>query len=339
MEIKIQIPEEFCEMCEFMDVSIPHFLERFVVNVLSYEDVEDPDGAEITMAIRYFLIYSANRNRIYGKQVLVREAFIKKTVKEVNPFLLDLIDNGGLVMETEVLEFLQDWKFKWKKVNQAWNEESVKKDRDESQPQQSKEHLFIANYNVSHFESIGIDTFADVVIQKGNTESIRIESKENMGHIVVTKIEDKRLWITVKNDSFDVIPYAVIYVTYKTLSGLVVNHSGNVTAKEPIEGGFLGVIQNGKGHIDLHVDVSTLDATITKTGSLKISGPADKAHILNTGPGTFDGIDLETSEAKVTIKDSGGVSLHVEDELHAALEGDGNLMLKGEPRLKTFTMS
>ncbi|MBK7652177.1 MAG: DUF2807 domain-containing protein [Flammeovirgaceae bacterium] len=66
------------------------------------------------------------------------------------------------------------------------------------------------------------------------------------------------------------------YVTYKTLSGLVVNHSGNVTAKEPIEGGFLGVIQNGKGHIDLHVDVSTLDATITKTGSLKFPAPLIK---------------------------------------------------------------
>jgi len=216
---------------------------------------------------------------------------------------------------------------------------TCEKKRNEFVTAKLREHLFIAVYNVSPFESIGIDTFADIVIQKGDTESVRIESKDDMTHIVLTKVEDKRLWITVKNDSFDVIPHAVVYVTYKTLSGIVVNHSGNVICKEPIEGGFLGVIQNGKSHIDLQVDVSTLDATITKMGGLKISGSADKAHILNTGSGAFEGIELETSEAKVTVKDSGGVSIHVEDELTTILEGNGTLTLKGEPRLKQFVMS
>ena len=216
---------------------------------------------------------------------------------------------------------------------------TCEKKRNEFVTAKPREHLFIAEYNVPPFESIGLDTFADIVIQKGATESIRIESKEDMEHIVLTKVEDKRLWITVTNDSFDIIPYAIVYVTYRTLSGIVVNHSGNVICKEPIEGSFLGIIQNGKSHIDLQVDVSTLDATITKMGGLKISGSADKAHILNTGSGAFEGIELETSEAKVTVKNSGGVSIHVEDELITILEGDGTLTLKGEPRLKRFVMS
>lgn len=55
-------------------------------------------------------------------------------------------------------------------------------------------------------------------------------------------------------------------------------------------------------------------------------------------PGAFDRINLDTSEAKVTIKDSGGISIRVEDELNAFLEGTGNLVLKGEPRLKSFVM-
>jgi hypothetical protein len=81
-----------------------------------------------------------------------------------------------------------------------------------------------------------------------------------------------------------------------------------------------------------------LNATVTKTGMLRISGSASVASVLNTGPGLFDGFDLETSEAKVTIKDSGNVSLQVDDELRAFLDGAGIFTLKGEPRMKKLSM-
>ncbi|NOT74425.1 MAG: HEPN domain-containing protein [Cyclobacteriaceae bacterium] len=201
-----------------------------------------------------------------------------------------------------------------------------------------KQSRFINTYNLPPFESIGLDTFSDIIFQKGDAEAIQIESDADMAHIIGTNIEDNRLWITTKNESFEVIPHSIIRLTYSTLSSVVVNHSGEVTCKEPIEANFFGIIQNGKGQVNLKVDVSILDATVTKTGTLRISGSALKANIMNTGPGSFEGLDLEASEAKVTIKDSGGISIQVEDELNAFLEGDGNLQLKGKPRLRRFTM-
>lgn len=336
-ETKITLPEEFLQMCDFMDVSPVAFLEKFACNILCFEDVDDPDGAEITLAMRYFLAYSANRNRIYERQVYIRESFINKTVVKLKDFLFCLNQNGGVSLDTELQEFIADWKDKWKNVNGIWHSEneSVPSPEVSRPPGQDK---FIETRNVQPFESIGIDTFANIVLQKGNEESVCIESKENVARVIQTVVEDKRLRISTKNDSFEVIPHAVIYITYSTLNGLVVHHSGDVTCKEPVESNWLGIIQNGKGNIDLQVDVTSLDATVTKSGSLKISGSANEAKIMNTGPGTFDGIGLETLEAKVTIKDSGGISIHVEDELSAFLEGTGNLLLKGEPRLKSFVM-
>ena len=208
-----------------------------------------------------------------------------------------------------------------------------------NQSKQQGQKRFVAGYDVAPFESIGLDTFSDVILQKGNSERIEIESDLDMADIVETRIEENRLWVTMKNDSFEVIPHSVIRLTYSTLSSIVVHHSGTVTCKEPIETELLAVIQNGKGQVDIQIDVTMLEATITKIGTLKISGSALKTNIMNTGPGSFEGIDLETSEAKVTIKDSGGISIQVDDELNAFLEGDGNLRLKGEPRLKRFTMN
>ncbi len=337
-ETKITLPEEFLQMCDFMDVSPETFLERFACNILCYEDVDDPDGAEITLAMRYFLTYSANRNRIYERQVYIRESFINKTILKLKNYLLDLNQNGGVSLNAQLQEFIADWKGKWRNVNGALYSEKANIASGEVASKPPKQDKFIEARDVQPFESIGVDTFADIVLQRGNMESVRIESEADVAPIIQTVVEHKRLSISTRNDSFNVIPHAVIYITYSTLNGLVVEHAGNVTCIEPIESNWLGIVQNGKGNIDLQVDVTSLDATVTKSGGLRLSGSADEAKILNTGPGSFDGINLETSEAKVTIKDSGGISICVEDELSAVLEGTGNLLLKGEPRLKSFVM-
>ncbi len=137
----------------------------------------------------------------------------------------------------------------------------------------------------------------------------------------------------------DPVARALIRVTYVSLTGLVVDGCGTLTCEEPIEAESLGIVQNGKGKVDLSIAVSKLDAAVTKSGTLRLSGTADRAKVLNTGPGEFDGSDLDVSEAEVTIKDSGNISICVVDELKANLYGDGKLNLKGEPRLKKFTMN
>lgn len=332
-EVTITLPEEFVHMCEFMDVSPKAFLNEFVRNILSYEDVNDPDGAEMALAIRYYLIYSANRNRLYERHVQIREAFVDKTILKVNPFLFELIDNGSVALESELQQFILDWKDKWKKANAVWQ-------RAESPSgfQGDKQPPFILNRSINPFESIGIDIISDIVLQKGSNEHVRIESNTEIEHIIQTAVEDGRLWISVNNKSRENIPYATIYITYCTLKGIVVNNSGSVACKEDIKSDLLDVVQNGKGSIELRAETSAFDARLTGSGSLKISGSADKVTILNTGSGSIEGIEMKVSEAKITIKGSGNVSIHVEGELTAFLEGEGKLLLKGQPRLRSFVM-
>lgn len=336
---KIVLPEEFEQMCDFMDVSPRAFLEKFVCNVLSYDEVYDPDGAEIALAIRYFLTYSANRNRIYERQVLIRDAFINKTGLKLKRFLFDLNENDGVAMGTDLQEFLADWKGKWKKVNEVWHGDKEDFAEQEAENNSVTQDEFVETRDIQPFESISIDTVTDIILQKGDKESVRIESKEDMAHIIQTIIENKQLRIFIRNDSFDVIPYAAIYITYSTLNGLIVDHSGSITCAEPIQCERLGIVQNGKGDIDLQVDVISLDATVTKRGNLKISGSAEEAKIMNTGPGSFVGINLATSEARITIKDSGGISIRVEEELVCKLLGSGDLLFGGEPRIKSLSVS
>jgi hypothetical protein len=182
IEAKIIMPDEFVTMCDFMDVSPKAFLENFVRNILSYEDVDEPDGAEMAVAIRYYLIYSANRNRIYSRHVQVRDAFINKSILQVKPFL---IDNDDIVLKDELQEFIEDWKNKWRKLEQVWQSDEVEVYSEVEEDQ----GIFIVNRSVLPFERIELNTVSNIILQKGDKENIRIEANARIAHIIQADVE------------------------------------------------------------------------------------------------------------------------------------------------------
>src|SRR5690606_19312902 len=140
------------------------------------------------------------------------------------------------------------------------------------------------------------------------------ESDKDVSGLLKIHVDDKRLWITSPQD-LTVTHEVTITITYTSLSGLVVHRSGKVTCNEPIEASWFGIIQNGRGNISFALTVMALDVTLTKTGNLVISGSAEDVKVLNTGTGIVDASRLEATEARITIKGTGNVSMQVEEEL------------------------
>jgi HEPN domain-containing protein len=193
--------------------------------------------------------------------------------------------------------------------------------------------------DVSSFDSIGLDTFARVVLTQGEAEMVEVESKYGSGKCIVVKNEDKRLWVSTENLAGDKVYEATVYITYKKLSGIVLHHAESCMCKDVIEGEWLGVINNSSAPMELNIDVLVLDVTLNKHGRVILTGSADEAKIFNNRSGEISAKDLEVTNAKVVIKGSGNVSVHVEDELHAELRGSGNLILTGSPRIRTMATS
>ena len=194
----------------------------------------------------------------------------------------------------------------------------------------------VAKLDVAPFESIGLDTFARVILKKGERESVEVESKYGSEKSILVRNEDKRLWISTVNLETDKVYDATVCISYKTLNGIVVHHAESCVCKDSIEGEWLGVINNSAAPIELIVDVLTLDVTLNKHGKIILSGSADEGKIFNNRSGDISAKDLELTSAKVVIKGSGHVVVRVEDELYADLHGSGNLVVTGSPRIRAL---
>lgn len=189
---------------------------------------------------------------------------------------------------------------------------------------------------VSPFESIGLDTFANVIVRQGEQEAVEIDSMYGSCKNILVKNEGKRLWITTANLAADAVYEATVCITYKHLSAIVVHHAESLICKDPIAAEWFAVINNSAAQIALNVKAGTLDVTSNKHGRIILSGFAGEGKILNNRSGEISAKELHLKALTVLIKGSGNVAVHVENELHATLHGTGNLMLTGSPRVKTL---
>lgn len=96
------------------------------------------------------------------------------------------------------------------------------------------------------------------------------------------------------------------------------------------------MVNNTAALIEFNVDVLTLVVTSNKHGAIVLSGSADEGKIFNNRSGQIHAKDLLLSCARVVIKGSGSVSLHVEDELYAHLHGAGDLAVTGSRRIRSM---
>jgi HEPN domain-containing protein len=83
-------------------------------------------------------------------------------------------------LRMEVEEFLQIARALFNKKVQAENSCTEKRD-------------------VSTFESIGLDTFARVILRHGERECVEVESKYRSCESILVRNDDKRLWVTTTN--------------------------------------------------------------------------------------------------------------------------------------------
>ncbi len=195
---------------------------------------------------------------------------------------------------------------------------------------------FTSVREINGFEIIELNTFAEVVLVKGEKEGVLIESSENTEKAIQTSVEGKRLLISTLSDDQRILPASTIYITYLVLKGLTVHHVHSLTCRGPIESSKLGILQNCKRNIDVAVEVQVLDVTLTKAGNVNVIGSTGDLKVQNHGSGIFDGSDLSAESVNVIIRGSGNVLVRTDEELIVALEGTGSVFYDGMPRLRSI---
>jgi hypothetical protein len=206
--------------------------------------------------------------------------------------------------------------------------------------------------DVSGFDRVILEGFGDVYVEQGQTESLTVQTDDNLISLLDIKVRGTELSLGIK-PGFDISPSkSIIFnLTIQDLNRVTLAGSGNFYV-EPVKSNDLAVSIPGSGNIDIkglnagtlsidlkgsgNISIEEINAKIADTslqgsGDIKLEGNASAQNITISGSGNYLAGNLQAGNADVSVPGSGDVTVWVNDELNIKVSGSGDIRYYGKP--------
>jgi hypothetical protein len=193
---------------------------------------------------------------------------------------------------------------------------------------------------LGHFTGVSFGLPGTMEIRLGNTESVTIETDDNLLPMIETVVDDGTLRVRAvkRNTNFDTRTLKFI-VTTKQLERLSLGGSGTVDA-DVMRGGKMHVDIGGSGNINVKgIEGDTVSVSVGGSGNLKAGpGSAKRLSVSIAGSGDVSMGQVKAGEASVSIAGSGNATIAVRDNLSASIVGSGDVEYYGDPKVSKTVM-
>ncbi len=187
---------------------------------------------------------------------------------------------------------------------------------------------------VSGFSAISFFTEGVITITQGDSESLTVETDDNLMQHLETKVTNGVLNIKVQEtpriniDPSDGITWEITVVDLEAVSlfGAGSVEMGDLTT------GQLSITVAGA--MDVAIDdlsAATLEVEVTGVGEIMLAGEVTAANLMLTGAGTIDTSALSARHASALVSGAGDILVRATDSLDATVTGLGNIDYYGSP--------
>lgn len=185
--------------------------------------------------------------------------------------------------------------------------------------------------NVENVHKIKLAGIFDLDITPGTETAVLVEADENLQPYIITKKENGYLVIKLK-DYFKLInvSHIKVHVTTDRLEEVVLSGSGNITGKGKFTGADkMKVKVSGIGNLSMEINTPEIEADLTGSGSITLSGETRSANIDISGIGNYNADSLKTETSKVKIAGNGDARVYADRDLNVRILGNGSVLYKG----------
>ena len=187
---------------------------------------------------------------------------------------------------------------------------------------------------VSNFNGVALSVPGNVELRIGNTDSITIETDDNILPLIDTVVENGTLRIrsAKRNVNFRQTALTIV-IQARHVERISVGGSGSIDATG-LRGDRLRFEVGGSGAINARdVDSGGVSINIGGSGSFKVSGKTDQFTASIGGSGNIQAGHLAAKEVQVSIGGSGEAQVWAKEDLNISIGGSGEVSYYGDPRI------
>ncbi|MGB2964495.1 MAG: head GIN domain-containing protein [Anaerolineales bacterium] len=201
--------------------------------------------------------------------------------------------------------------------------------------------IIIVERGVSDFKEILVSGVGRVIVTQGETESLTIETDDNLMEYIKTEVKGNTLEIGFTKDTsfspgggnkiLEPTDGFIFRVSVVDLNAIAVSGAAKFEVKK-LKTDQLAITLSGAGDITIDsLDAAKLDVLVSGAGNVDLTGKAEVQEIKLSGFGRYQADDLESQEAVVTISGAGGAEVWVSETLDVTISGAGDVKYYGSP--------
>ncbi len=194
--------------------------------------------------------------------------------------------------------------------------------------------------NLKSFNEVHIGGAFEVVLAKGDNESVKIESSTLDLDKIETEVEGNSLKVRLQKGTYRNTGNITMYITFKELKAIHSSGSSSVVCNSPIQADEFQLHTSGSGNVKLaSLTANALDIHNSGSSNVDLAGSAKRQNINISGSSKINAFDLKCEESKVSISGSGDVNISVSQNLEARVSGSGDIRYKGDPNIRDVRVS
>ena len=183
---------------------------------------------------------------------------------------------------------------------------------------------------LSGFNEIIAQGNFDLILTQGEKEGIRIETDENLIELFQTRVDDKKLYITMianirKAESSNV------YVSLKELVNIIVLNEVLLKSEDVIHFDKLSIFTGGMCQIELELFASTLSLQLVDGTYAHLKGYAENFNVEIHDETELNAFDMQTDNCQITSTGLTEAMIDVQKDLKLLVTGGSNLYYTGSP--------
>ncbi len=192
--------------------------------------------------------------------------------------------------------------------------------------------------DVPSFNGISVSAGVDVYITQGNEELVKVITDENLLDVVKTEVKDNVLKIYAAKNIGKAASKKV-YVEYVNLNKIKISSAGDIKGENTLNTDELEIGISSSGDLKLDVIAQKIYIDISSSGDANLSGKTDYLKANLSSAGDLNAFDLEAKVGDVSVSSAGDANVFITEEASFSSSSAGNIVYKGDPRIKHMSTS
>ena len=188
--------------------------------------------------------------------------------------------------------------------------------------------------NVGAFNSIEAGGAVEVRVKQENTNTVRIETDENLLEFLDVSTDGNTLVIQSKQGyNLDPTKDIIVYATAPQFTNLDISGASKLLSAGTLSGDELEIGASGASEIKLEVKMSKLKADLSGSSTLELRGEASSFDTQGSGASTIKAMELTTDETTLDLSGASNAEVTANKQLNIDASGASDVRYRGNANI------